>query len=161
MLDAMAAHARGAVALADDDARTALVALRRAEEAWRGLDAPYDAARALVLIARCCRALGDDDSATLELDEARAVFARLGAAPDLAGVDGLTSRAADGAAHGLTARELEVLRLVAAGKSNRGVAVALVISEHTVARHMQNIFAKLGVSSRTAASAFAYAHDLL
>ena len=72
-----------------------------------------------------------------------------------------TSRAADGAPHGLTRRELEVLRLVAAGRTNREVAEALVISEHTVARHLQNIFAKLGVPSRTAASAFAHAHDLL
>ena len=114
-----------------------------------------------MLIARCCRALGDDDSAALELEEARAVFARLGAAPDLARTEARTTGAQDGATHGLTARELQVLRLVAAGRSNREVADELVISEHTVARHLQNIFAKLGVPSRTAASAFAHAHDLL
>ena len=141
------------------DARAALVALRGADEAWRELDAPYEAARARVLIARCCRALGDDDTAALELDAARAVFARLGAAPDLARIEGLPSAVDRCRAHGLTARELQVLRLVAAGRSNRAVADELVISEHTVARHLQNIFAKLGVSSRTAASAFAYAHD--
>ena len=161
MLGALAAHARGAVELAEGDARAALVALRRADEAWRGLDAPYEAARARRLIAGCCRALGDDDSAALELDEARAVFARLGAAPDLARTEGLPSPSTDAAPHGLTARELQVLRLVAAGRSNRAVADELVISEHTVARHLQNIFAKLGVSSRTAASAFAHAHELL
>ena len=97
----------------------------------------------------------------MELDAARGVFAQLGAAPDLARVDSLTRRGASVDTHGLTPRELQVLRLVAAGKSNREIASALVISEHTVARHVQNIFAKLGVSSRTAASAFAFAHDLL
>src|SRR3954462_1287926 len=151
LLDAMVAHARGAVALAGGDAREALIALRQAEQAWRALDAPYEAARAGVLLSRACAALGDEDTAALELDAAREVFARLGAAPDVP---------APQESHGLTARELEVLRLVAAGKSNREIAAELVISEHTVARHMQNIFRKLDVSSRTAASAFAYEHGL-
>ena len=97
----------------------------------------------------------------MELAAAREVFARLGAAPEIARIDSLAGHAAAGAAHGVTARELEVLRLVAAGMSNREISAELVISEHTVARHIQNIFAKLGVSSRTAASAFAFAHDLL
>ncbi|MDP1849291.1 MAG: LuxR C-terminal-related transcriptional regulator [Solirubrobacteraceae bacterium] len=161
MLAALAAHARGAVELADGDARAALVALRRADETWRALDAPYEAARARRLIARCCRALGDDDSAALELDEARAAFERLGAAPDLDLPEERSTGTRDGATHGLTPRELQVLRLVAAGRSNREVAGELVISQHTVARHLQNIFAKLGVASRTAASAFAHAHGLL
>ena len=112
------------------------------------------------LVGLACRALGDEDSATLELDAARAVFAQLGAAPDLARVDSLLATA-PGDTHGLTARELEVLRLAAAGRSNREISAALVISEHTVARHLQNIFAKLNVSSRTAASAFAFEHDLV
>jgi len=86
------------------------------------------------------------------------VFEELGAVPDVAAVDSLTGTATD--THGLSARELEVLRLVAAGRSNREIATELVISEHTVARHVQNIFRKLGVSSRTAASAFAYEHGL-
>ena len=161
MIGAMVAHARGAVDLAERDARAALVALRRAGQAWRELEAPYEAARARVLMGLACAALGDDDTASLELEAAREVFARLGAAPDLARVDSLTRRAASGDTHGLTPRELQVLRLVAAGKSNREISAELIISEHTVARHVQNIFAKLDVSSRTAASAFAFAHDLL
>jgi DNA-binding NarL/FixJ family response regulator len=162
MMAAIAAHARGAVDLAAGDARAALVALRAAGAAWRELDAPYEAARARVLVGLACAALGDEETADLELSAAREVFAGLGAAPELARVDSLARQTASGAAaHGVTPRELEVLRLVAAGMSNREIAAALVISEHTVARHLQNIFAKLGVSSRTAASAYAFAHDLL
>ena len=158
MVAATVAHARGAVALAEGDRDTALKALRQATQAWRELQAPYEAARAQVLVGLACRALGDDDAAAMELDAARAVFAQLGAAPDLESLDSPTRA---GETHGLTLRELEVLQLVAAGKSNREVAAALVISEHTVARHLQNIYAKLNVSSRTAASAFAFAHDLV
>jgi DNA-binding CsgD family transcriptional regulator len=161
MLAAMAGHARAAVELAEGDARAALVAARRAAEAWQELEAPYEVARARVLVGLGCAALGDDDTAALELEAAREVFAELGAAPDLDRVDALAERERRGAAHGLTPRELEVLRLVAAGRSNREIAAALVISEHTVARHLQNIYAKLVVSSRTAASAFAFAHDLV
>jgi DNA-binding NarL/FixJ family response regulator len=161
LLDAMAAQARGEVALAEGDAQAALVALRRACRAWQELDAPHEAARARVLLGLTCRALGDEDTAAFELEAARGVFAELGAAPALAWVDSLTARAAGAEVHGLTARELEVLRLVAAGKTNREIASALVISERTVARHLQNIFAKLRVSSRTAASRFAFEHDLV
>jgi DNA-binding CsgD family transcriptional regulator len=161
VLSAMAAQARGAVALAEDGPSDALVALRRALAVWNALGATYEAARVRVLIGRACRALGDEDSALLELEGARATFAGLGAVVDGAGVDLFTPGVASADAHRLTARELEVLRLVAAGRSNRAIAVELVISEHTVARHVQNIFAKLGVSSRTAASAFAFGHDLL
>ena len=129
-------------------------------QAWQELDAPHEAARTRALLGLACRSLGDEDTAALELEAARGVFAELGAMPALAWVDSLTeARAPDD--HGLTARELEVLRLVAAGKTNREIASALVISERTVARHLQNIFAKLGVSSRTAASAFAFEHDLV
>jgi DNA-binding CsgD family transcriptional regulator len=161
MIGAMGARARGAVALAEGDARAALVALRHATQAWRELEAPYEAARTQVLMGLSCRALGDDDAASLELDAAREVFEQLGATPDVERVDSLTRRDRRPGTHGLTLRELEVLQLVAAGKSNREIAAALVISEHTVARHLQNIFAKLSVSSRTAASAFAFAHDLV
>jgi DNA-binding CsgD family transcriptional regulator len=160
MVGATVAHARGAVALAEGDAEAALKALRQATQAWRELEAPYEAARAQVLVGLACRVLGDDDAAALELDAARDVFTRLGATPDVEEIDSLAGHGRhDG--HGLSVRELEVLQLVAAGKSNREIAAALVISEHTVARHLQNIFAKLNVSSRTAASAFAFAHDIV
>jgi DNA-binding CsgD family transcriptional regulator len=160
MLAALVAHARGAADLAAGDARSALVSLRQAGETWQDLDAPYDAARARVLVAEACRVLGDDDTASMELEAARDAFVELGAAPDLVQLDSSAGHAAR-EAHGLTPRQVEVLRLVSAGKSNREIAAALVISEHTVARHVQNIFATLGVSSRTAASAFAFEHDLV
>lgn len=158
MLRAMLAQARGAVELAAGDARAALVSLRQAFQAWQELEAPYEAARARVLVGHACQALGDEEAFALELDGARSIFEELGAVRDVAAVDSLTGSAAD--THGLTARELEVLRLIATGKSNREIASALVISEHTVARHVQNIFRKLGVASRTAAGAFAFEHDL-
>lgn len=161
MLGAMAAHARGAVELADGDARAALVALRHAWQVWQELEAPYEAARVRVLVGLACRALGDDDTAGLELDAARGMFAELGAAPDLARVDKLTRRAASDDTHGLTARELQVLRLVAAGETNKAIAAELVLSERTVDRHVSNIFTKLGVSSRAAATAYAYEHTLV
>jgi ATP/maltotriose-dependent transcriptional regulator MalT len=160
MLAALVAHARGACELAVGDASSALVSLRQAGETWQELEAPYDAARARALVAEACRSLGDDDTSALELEAARDAFAALGATPDLARLDAAARRAGPDA-HGLTPRQIEVLRLVSAGKSNREIAAALVISEHTVARHVQNIFATLGVSSRTAASAFAFEHDLV
>jgi DNA-binding NarL/FixJ family response regulator len=156
MLTAMVAYARGAVALADGEARAALVPLREAQQLWLDLDAPYEVARTRVLLAQICSALGDAEAAALELDSARAIFRELGAAPDLARLDAPAEEA-----HGLSRRELEVLRLVAAGKSNRQIATELVISEHTVARHVQNIYAKLRLSSRAAATGFAFEHDLV
>ena len=160
MLDAISAHARGEVELADGDPGAALVALRQAGRLWQELDAPYEVARVRALVGLACRALGDEESAALELAAAREVFERLAAAPDLARIDLLGDRTAPDS-HGLSARELEVLRLVAAGKTNREIASELVVSEHTVARHLQNIFAKLGVTSRTAATAFAFQHELV
>jgi len=161
LLEALLAHVRGAVQLAGGETWTALVSLRHACQLWRDLDAPYEAARARVLMALACRALGDEDTAGMELEAARSAFTQLGAAPDLARVDQLAERDGRDETYGLTPRELEVLRLVAMGKSNREIAAALVISEHTVARHVQNTFRKLGVSSRTAAGAFAFEHDLV
>jgi len=158
LLGATAAAARGAVRLADGDARAALADLRGAWAAWRELGAPYEAARARVGVGLACRALGDQDSAALELDAARAVFQELGAAPDLASLERLAGR---GRAGGLTPREVQVLRLVATGKTNRAIAAELVLSERTVDRHVSNIFTKLGVSSRAAATAWAFQHQLV
>jgi DNA-binding NarL/FixJ family response regulator len=160
MLDGMVAHARGAVLLAEGDARASLAALRRAADVWRELEAPYEVARTRELVGLVCRALGDDDTATLELDAARKAFEQLEAGPDAARVEAHMAPARS-SPHGLTPRELDVLRLVASGRSNKQIAAALVISEHTVARHVQNIFAKLDVSSRTAAASFAFEHELV
>jgi DNA-binding CsgD family transcriptional regulator len=159
-LAAMAAHARGAVALAQGEAGVALVALRRAWQAWHELEVPYEAARSRVLLGLACRALGDEDTADLEFGSARLAFAELGAAPDLARLDSLARRTLSDAA-GLTPRELEVLRWVAAGETNKAIAAKLVLSERTVERHVSNIFTKLRVSSRAAATAYAYEHDLV
>jgi DNA-binding CsgD family transcriptional regulator len=156
---AEADHARGAVCLAAGDAAGALAALRRAWRAWRELEAPYQAARARLLIGLACRELGDEDAASMELDAARAVLAGLGAGPDLDRLDRLAGAAP--AAGGLTGRELEVLRLVAAGATNHAIASRLHLADKTVHRHVSNIYAKLGVSSRAAATAYAYQHRLL
>jgi DNA-binding CsgD family transcriptional regulator len=157
---AMAAQGRGAVELAAEDADSALVSARSAWRAWLELDAPYEAARARVLIGQARAALGDAENASLELEGARSVFDELGAAHDVELVDSLAgSRPSE--TYGLTARELEVLRLAAAGKSNREIAAELVISEHTARRHLQNIYGKLGVSSRAAATAFGLRHGLI
>jgi len=161
MLAAMVEQTRGAVDLAVGDARQALVSLRSAWRLWHELDAPYEAARVRVRVGLACRLLGDRDAAAMELEAARGVFEMLGAAPDLRYVDSLLGSADARESDALTPRELQVLRLVAAGGSNREIAEALVISEHTVARHVQNIFAKLHVSSRTAAGAFAFEHGLV
>jgi DNA-binding CsgD family transcriptional regulator len=160
MLSALAAHAGGAVELADGDARAALGPLRRAWQAWHELEVPYEAARSRVLIGLACHALGDEDTAKLELGSARRAFEELGAAPDLARLDSLVQGGVSDAT-GLTPRELEVLLRVAAGETNKAIAAALVLSERTVDRHVSNIFTKLRVSSRAAATAYAYEHDLV
>jgi ATP/maltotriose-dependent transcriptional regulator MalT len=161
LLRAVAAYAQGAVVLGEGDARAALQALRHAWTAWQDLEVPYEAARVRVLIGLACRQLGDLDSAEMELDAARWVFRQLDAAPDLARVEALTRKPAARAAGGLTARELQVLRLVAAGQTNRSIAADLFLSERTVDRHVSNILTKLGVSSRAAATAYAYQHQLI
>lgn len=158
MLEALTARACGAVALAEGDAPAALVALRRAWQLWEELEAPYESARARVLLGLGCRALGDEEAAKLELEAARATFQRMGAAPDVARVSSLVGGEPPGR---LTPRELEVLRLVAGGSTNKAVATELVLSERTVERHLSNIFAKLSVPSRSAATAWAYEHNLV
>jgi len=159
-LRAVAGHAHGAVLLAEGDARAAVVVLRGAWQVWRELEAPFEAARVRVLVGLGCRALGDEEAAAMELDAARSVFAQLGAAPELARLETLDGREAS-KGHGLTARELQVLRLLAAGKTNHAIATNLVLAEKTVDRHVSNIYTKLGVSSRAAATAYAYQHRLL
>jgi DNA-binding CsgD family transcriptional regulator len=163
VLDTVLAHARGAAALAAGDALGSLVPLRQAIQGWQAVDAPYEAARVRALLAEACRALGDDDTARLEREAARGALLRLGAAPDLARLDGLAPDRRHGRrrAHGLTPRELEVLALLATGRTNRAIAEELFISAKTVARHVSNIFAKLGLPSRAAATAYAYEHDLV
>ncbi len=161
MVQAIADQAAGAVLLVEGDASNALRKLRRAWNLWRELDAPYEAARCRVLAARACRALGDEDSASMELEAAREVFLDLGAGPALVEVDALSHTETAGAVGPLTAREIEVVRLVSAGKSNRVIAVELYLSEKTVARHISNVFSKLGLTSRAAATAYAYEHGLV
>jgi DNA-binding CsgD family transcriptional regulator len=158
---AIAAQACGAVDLAEDDAQAALGALRRAFEVWQRVEIPYAAARVRVLIGLACRALGDEDGAGMELAFARSAFERLGAAPDLARVQELTKGIRSADTYGLTPRERQILRLVATGETNKAIAGKLCLSEKTVDRHVSNIFVKLDVSSRTAATAFAYRNNLL
>jgi len=160
LLQAMAARANGAVLLAEGDPRKALTALRHSWITWCKLEAPYEAARTRVWIAQACREQGDCDSADMELSSAREVFEQLGAVCELARLNSLPGKN-PGADTGLTARETEVLRLVASGSTNRGIALKLKISEKTVARHLSNIFNKLDLNSRSAATAYAYEHDLV
>jgi DNA-binding NarL/FixJ family response regulator len=161
LLEAIAAQARGSVELAKGDAQAALRSLRRAFELWQRAEAPYATARVRVLIGKACRVLGDEEGAELAMSAARAVFERLGATPDLARIGSPTPRAGSTHAHRLTARELQVLRLVATGRTNRAVAAELRLSEKTVERHVSNIFDKLEVPSRAAATALAYERKLL
>jgi ATP/maltotriose-dependent transcriptional regulator MalT len=158
---AMADQASGAVLLAGGDASGAALALMRAWHAWRDLQAPYEAACVRVRIGLARAALGDAEAAASEFDSARSIFAQLGALPDVQRVNELSSPSTAPLSFGLTARELEVLRLLVTGRTNGAIAEDLVLSAKTVDRHVSNIFDKLGVSSRTAATAFAYEHHLV
>jgi DNA-binding CsgD family transcriptional regulator len=161
LLRAISAQARGAVELQEGDAAAAARSLREAFGLLQELSAPYLAAQTRVLLACACQALGDEDGAALEIAAARAAFKELGAATDVQAIDTLVARATAPGAHGLSARELEVLRLVASGKTNKLIARELCLSEKTVDRHVSNIFVKLNVPSRAAATAFAYENKLI
>jgi ATP/maltotriose-dependent transcriptional regulator MalT len=160
LLEGLAAQAEASVLLAEGDAQAALTKSGQAWALFQELAAPYHAARARVLIGSAARALGDHDAAARELDAARWVFDQLGAAPDVARVDELSHGPAEHKPGGLTAREVQVLRLVAQGKTNKAIASELFISEKTVHRHMSNIFLKLNLATRAAATAYAYQHGL-
>jgi DNA-binding CsgD family transcriptional regulator len=162
LLSGAAARAAAAVLMAEGEYKLALVSLRRAWTEYQRLDAPFEAARVRVLVGEAYRALGDEESALMELDAARWVFEKLGARPELERVEALMrpplrSRLPAG----LTPREADVLRLLAGGLTNKEIGAALVISEHTVARHVQNMLGKLSAPSRSALAAFAAEHGLV
>ena len=161
MLDAVTAQSQGTVRMAADEPEDALPLLRQALEQWHALDVPYEAARVHALIGQASRALGDEEGARSEWAAARETFADLDAQPDLKRLDALVAGHADRDTHGLSGRQLEVLQHLAAGRTNREIADALVISHRTVERHVSDIFTKLDVSSRAAATAYAYEHDLV
>jgi DNA-binding CsgD family transcriptional regulator len=158
-LRALSSSTCGAVLLAESDAAGAIAVLRDAQAAWIEVGAPYEMARVRVLIALANRTLGDEETALLELAAARDCFERLGARPDVERVVRLVE--ARTMRSGTKSRECEVLSLIATGKTNRAIAQSLQISEKTVARHISNIFTKLDLSSRAAATAYAYKHDLV
>ena len=158
LLDAISGYASGCVTIAQGRPADALAPLRRAAQRWRDLEMPYDAARARALIGLACRALGDRDAEEMECEADRTTFERLGAEPELRRLE--TTRHVHVGSTPLTERQCEVLRVLAAGLTNREIAAELVISEHTVGRHLQNIYLALGVSSRAAATAYAYEHGI-
>ena len=161
LLRALSSQATGNVLLSEGNAQAALAELRSAWMAWQDLEAPYEAARVRVLLALACRMLEDHDAAELELEAARGVFQRLAATPEIARVQALLQARAPMSAQRLTTRELQVIRLIAGGKTNRAIARQLAISERTVDRHVANILRKLDVPTRSAATAYAYDHDLV
>ena len=159
-LRAVAAHADGAIALAGDRAQEALEPLRLAFEQWHRLEAPYEAARVRALIGCACHSLGDDEAARLEHKAARSEFERLGAQPDLALLDAPNMPGRQTPGNPLTPRELQVLRLISSGRTNKEIGDELCLSGRTIDRHVSNILGKLDVPSRAAATAYAYNHQL-
>lgn len=161
MLSALADFARGAISLELEDPETALASFREALRNWQILDAPYEMAKARSMIGLACERIGDHDNAGLEFDASRSEFIRLGARPDVAWLDNLIGGPNSPGSAGLTNRELEVLRLVASGATNKSIALELFVSERTIDRHVSNIFTKLSVTTRTAAATYAHEHALL
>lgn len=157
-MEALAAQARSEVLLAEGEPIGALELCRRALRVWQSVSLPFEEARVRTLIARLCRALNDESTAAMELKTARNILIRMKARPDLAEVESLLG---DPSAHGLTGRELEVLRLVAAGATNAQIAEELVISVRTVDTHVSHILTKLGVSSRSGATSYAHRNGLV
>jgi DNA-binding CsgD family transcriptional regulator len=158
---AFAGHATGAVCLAETDVPSALSRLREAWMLWQELELPYQAARVRVLLGQACQRSGDFIAAEFEFDGARQFFQRVAALPDVALVDALRQIAHKADTHALSARERQVIELVATGKTNREIARQLSISERTVDRHVSNILLKLGLPTRSAATAYAYQNDLI
>lgn len=161
LLAAASAHATGAVLLAEGDIEGASVPLRQACETWRELEMPYEEAQTCLLLAAICEKRGDQDSRRLEIETARQIFTQLRAEPCLARIAEQSERASHQRIGSLSQREAQVLRLLAGGKTNRAIADELFISERTVARHVSNIFDKLGVASRAGATAWAFQHNLI
>ncbi len=161
VLHAIAAHARGAIHLAAGEPRAALGPLRRAFAIWSRFEAAYEVARVRALIGRACLSLGDDEAGRLEIGEARRVLQRLGAAPDLARLDAVADAARAPQDHPLSRREMQVLRLIASGGTNKAIAAELLLSERTIDRHVHNILTKLNVPTRSAAISYAYQHAML
>jgi ATP/maltotriose-dependent transcriptional regulator MalT len=161
LLAAASAHATGAVLLAEGDVEGASASLQQACDTWRQLEMPYEEAQVRLLLAAVCEKRGDQDGRHLELETARRIFTQLGAEPCLARIAERSGSGPRQQIGPLSEREAQVLRLLAGGKTNRAIAGDLFISEKTVARHVSNIFDKLGVSSRTGATAWAFQHNLV
>lgn len=157
-LQAAALSTRGRVQLSNRDP-AACATLRSAASRWNDLGVPYETATARTMLGQACRDSGDEPGASAAFDAARQLFDDLGV-----GVDARNSRVPVNASPlpaGLTAREAEVLLLVAAGHTNKEVASALFLSDKTIARHLSNIFTKVDVSTRAAATAFAFEHGMM
>jgi DNA-binding CsgD family transcriptional regulator/tetratricopeptide (TPR) repeat protein len=161
MLNAASAHATGAVLLAEGDVAGAAAWLCQASEIWRDLGMPYEEAHTCLLMAAVCERRGDHEGRRLDIEAARRLLEQLNADFCLARIGGQPKRARSEPVGSLSEREAQVLRLLASGKTNRAIAEELFISEKTVARHVSNIFDKLGVSSRSAATAWAYQRNLI
>lgn len=160
-LRAIAVRSEGKLLMAEDEDRDALTKLRESWSLFNGIEAVYESARTRVLMGVACQNIGDRDSAKMEFDAAKWTFENLGAKHDLKKVNAFLQDSPSGNTHGLTTRELEILRSLATGKTNKAIAEDLFISERTVDRHVSNILSKLNVPSRAAATAFAYEHDLI